>query len=132
MTDIDSNDPHWGAVYCLGMASAIYESATGTDIPSACYLDVSAFQDLEEVWQVHRNAPLSEFARRLNALHHWPVQYGTFVRPNAHLICFDLARHVREAVWSAVDPDGFQRAMLAGTSDTERIDLTHFGERWPA
>lgn len=127
MLSLDPKALHDAAIFCLGMAAAIHEFASDDVCP-----DVDAARDLESVYWDHREAPLSAAARRLNALHKAPVQYGSFARPNAHLMCFDFARRVLDVVWASADPDGFDRAAPKGVDGSVRIDFTHFEERWPA
>jgi hypothetical protein len=107
MPSDDAQSLHDAAIFCLGMAAAIQELAGGPDIPRAFPLDLEALKDLENVYWQYREAPLSAVSRQLSALHHAPIQFGRFVRPNAHLLCFDFARSVLDVVWIAADAKGF-------------------------
>jgi hypothetical protein len=127
MLSLHPQSLHDAAIFCLGMAAAIHDLAGDDACP-----DVDVARDLEAVYWDHREAPLSPVARRLNVLQGAPVKYGSFVRPNAHLICLDFARRVLDAVWIAADPEGFKRAALDGFSGSVRMDLSHFTERWSA
>ena len=117
------------AIFCVGMADAVRDCAADDKI----LLD--GMQALEEVyWENLDDALHGTVSTRLSALNSQPIRYGDFVRPNAHLICFDYARCVLEAIWSALvadGPDDYAETLANGLPRNARIDFTKIEERWP-
>ena len=119
------------ATFCLGMARSI------RDLEASDESLLQAMRDLESMyWGSIRDAIYGTVTTRLNAINRQPACYGAFMRPNAHLICFDYARCVLEAIWAVGivdvedDWDAYQKILARGMPENARIDFTKIKERW--
>lgn len=88
--------------------------------------------NLDHTLRANENVGAWDVTKRLNAIRHKPVRCGKFIRPNAHLICFDYAREVLDAILGVTDPDGFQRSGPPFFDSSVRIDGASVAGHWPA